>query len=341
MKFLYVELKEDELIIGLFKKTAISSVQHVEYDRGEISGGGMYNISTIFKHVMAYIKNARTSYFRGIPFDLSLSKGFTERTLKDVVVSVPFIKNFSEKKRQLFVLQVSLCMSKIGLNISKIISDSLLSGSLLHEEGNVGIFKKELKNKLDFFDEFRPPKQKQPYTWLCVSGAFFVVFLATFICIEKKGTARLKLFQQKSNELVQEETTLVAKTKEIHSQQKEVASLAKKNKKCVQRRENLEKYQSLLVALAETIPEHTVVNTIKVSSKSKKKGAQTYKYQQIEIDGTAFDNKEVVTFCQSLSNARGIKKVKIERLSASGRYSDESQHKTYSACNFKFTGRLS
>ena len=299
MKHVYIEVRESELLLGFLKKSQLFFVQRVPFNYGHIHEAGLANISHIFKNIINYLRMHKIS-------------------TKRVIVCVPFLLELSSEKQKMFVFQIALCVSKMGLKIKRVISDSFA------EQGeDVKISKKQIESKLDFFEQFRPPHKRQPYAWITFVSVFSILLISSFFVKTQKDLEKHDLLLLEHAALSQEVSDLQKLAKVVRADKNEVKKLTHKIEKCDVRRKNIADYKTLMSDISQHVPARTWVEQVLVKTDNKSKE------KHILIDGFSFDEKEAIQFNKALLRSNIIKNIELSKLD-----------RTDGKFSFKLGGRL-
>ena len=142
------------------------------------------------------------------------------------------------------------------------------------------INKKELDNKLDFFDNFRVPHKKSPTKWLTISGILLVsqiLLLNKYFQTKQKQLKTIKLDIQKIATKLEPLKKEIAKTNETKTQNLLVKNKIKKYNSGLDA--NKQSY-TILTNIAEQIPDECRLTKL-IIKKTKNSGNDNKKPKTI------------------------------------------------------------
>ena len=176
------------------------------------------------------------------------------------------------------------------------------------------INKKELDNKLDFFDNFRVPHKKSPTKWLTISGILLVsqiLLLNKYFQTKQKQLKTIKLDIQKIATKLEPLKKEIAKTNETKTQNLLVKNKIKKYNSGLDA--NKQSY-TILTNIAEQIPDECRLTKL-IIKKTKNSGNDNKKPKTIvSLYGESLNQKLITNFTQNLRKFDNLTKTKILRI---------------------------
>jgi|GEM_PF-4788309 hypothetical protein len=281
MDSLYVEAQNSVLVVGVLRGSDIVLKKHYSFNYGEVCDGVLFNPTRIFLCIKKYIKEQDVK-------------------LKTVVVCAPILSKLSEFKQKIFTFQLVLCVSKVGLKIQGVSVSKYLNGG-----------------QLDFFKDFRHPRNNKPHSWLGFTGLVLTILISTLCVVTRKETTHCDELRKQHDILLCKSDDLAKKVKIVKNIQKDTEVISKKVKKCLSRIKNVSNYKTLLSVISQNIPDNTVISNliVKDDRRNKRKDINA-KYKLLEIDGISLNEKELAQFCKDLSKAPMIKQIAFEHIEA-------------------------
>jgi len=291
---IYIEIQNNFLflshLISKQNKFVLKNNIEINLDKLDFIDGILYNPSQIYTHVKSFLK----------PNNLKNPKA---------IICLPNLKNSHNLKdsnnleQKLKSLQMALCLSKTGLIIETIISNSILK-----KEEAVMIppffYKSHIKNQLNFFKQFTPDDKTSPNKWLSNTIAMLLVIIISFFVLNLNKKTKLANLKSSNQQIEIKNQALKNKIKQMHLMQNQINN----NKQVIDKIEKIKNVSNnpiqTLKFLSMSITPNSWIKTFNLDNKNRK----------LEINGTTPTEKSIPIILNKFSKLTNFKNLKIAKI---------------------------
>ncbi|MCF7799930.1 PilN domain-containing protein [Candidatus Babeliales bacterium] len=290
--YCYIEIKNSYLFLSnlIDKKDRFTLKNNttINLDKLDFIDGNLYNPSKIFFYIKNFFKKNKIKNIKAIVYSPDLNNSHNLNS------------KFEQKLR---TLQIALCLSKTGLLIETIISNSILK----KDENSMMppfFYKKDVKNQINFFKEFTQDNKTSPNMWLSSTIVMLLIIIISFFIFNFNKKIKLKDIKISNTQIEKENQILKNKIKQMHL----IKDKIDKNKKIIAKTDKLKATSNnpvqILNFLSMSTPPDCLVNNFNLDNKKKK----------LEINGATLIEKNIPIFLDKFSKLTNFKNLKIAKI---------------------------
>jgi hypothetical protein len=301
MKIIYIEVQTKNLFIAFLKKRLTSFFVHdpqiYNLQNLEITNNSISNPTLIQQHINSFISKHQ------------LRK-------PKIILCVPHTQKQEGLLQQFSILQATLCVSKLHLEVISVISQSLINptASKYMQKLLIKIPATKLKKQSNLLLPFSKFNQKKPYKWI-ISTLVSLFMLGTILSFayldkQKQFLLKTKIHHDKSSKLA----ALAVKSAQLKKEENETKDKLE-SIKSVKKLTSNKNLADLMEVVAKSIESESWINSMEIyKEKNKKPNDLSKEKMYLRMDGSSLKPKQISSFVKHLSSKKQIKSASINKL---------------------------